>query len=244
MNESAAINYDYLLEIDINPSGAPAYKELMDGISNLAQAINEVIVQTSYLADKGWGSSEVTGGQFTVTLTGHRKFGNEAQDYIFSSDVRYKFGNARKTNLRLTEPGGARIVWPVTLANITAAGGDSNQPDAITIGIHGNGAPEIEEAGEVLGQLTVVSLAGTLPGDTMIYVNPALTDGNSYKYKTGAQVSVPAYGATLAAGWTAWDGDDEIAATTGHQIVIAEVDGANKAVKAGKAIVTANDEEE
>lgn len=34
----------------------------------MAQSLNEVIQQVSYYADKGWGSSEVTGAQFTLTL--------------------------------------------------------------------------------------------------------------------------------------------------------------------------------
>ena len=33
------------------------------------------------------------------------------------------------------------IIWPITLANVTAAYGDSNQPNALTVTIHGNGRP-------------------------------------------------------------------------------------------------------
>jgi hypothetical protein len=233
------INYQFLLEIDVTPSGGSrTYKPLMAGIDNLTPALNEVLVQTSYLKDQGWGSTEVTGGQITVNLTGHRIVGDEAQDYIFSSDVLFAFGAARKTTLRLTEPGGRQIIWPVTLANLTPGGGAANNGSAITINIHGNGAPEVIEGGEVIGQLTVVSLAGTLSGDTAVYVNPSLTAGNSYVYKTAASVDIPAYDADLSS-WTAWDGAADITATTGNQIVIAEIDGTNLAKKAGKATVTA-----
>ncbi len=235
------INYDYLLEIDINPSGVANYKQLMDGINNLDQALNEVILQTSYLKNKGWGSSEVTGGQFIVTLTGNRIVGDEAQDYIFSSDVMFAFGVARKTNLRLTEPGGRQITIPVTLAKIQNAGGDANQPSDISIEIHGNGAPTLAEDGEVIGQLTVVSLEGLTEGKTQLYVNPAKGASNSYKYKTAAQVAVPAYGTVCTTGWTAWDGSAEITAVTGNEIVVIEVNASNEALKAGKQIVTSND---
>ncbi|MFA5424226.1 MAG: hypothetical protein WC374_10255 [Phycisphaerae bacterium] len=239
------INYDYLLEIDITPSTTATYKELMDGIENLDQAINEVIVQTAYLKNKGWGSSEVTGGQYIVTLTGNRIVGDEAQDYIFSSDVMYAFGAARKTNLRLTEPGGRQITIPVTLAKVNLAGGDANQPSKITIEIHGNGEPTLAEDGEVIGQLTVVSVEGVEAGKTQLYVNPALTEDPvcTYKYKTAAQVSVPAYGTTCTTGWTAWDGEAEITATTGNEIVVIEVNASNEALKAGKQTVTSNDAE-
>lgn len=232
-------NYDFKLEIDINPSGMEAdYAELSAGISNLGPSLNEAIFQGAFLKDKGWGSSEVTGGQFTLTLTGKRVRGDAAQDYIFSSAVRYRFGDARKTNLRLTEPGGMQIVVPVTLAKIEGSGGDANQPSDISIEIHGNGAPTISEAGEVIGQLTVVSVAGATSGKTALYVNPAKGAGNSYKYKTAAQVDTPAYGATCTTGWSAWDGAAEITATTGNEIVLVEVDASNLALKAGKAVVT------
>lgn len=233
------INYQHLLEIDITPDAAePTYKELGAGIDNLSIALNEVLVQTSYLSDNGWGSTEVTGGQLTLNLTGHRVVGDEAQDYCFSSDVMYAFGAARKTTLRYTDPSGRQVIWPVTLANLTPGGGAANNGSAITINIHGNGKPSVIEGGEVIGQLTVVSVPGELSGDTSIYVNPALEAGHSYVYKTGASVDIPAYDADLSA-WIDWDGTSDITATTGYEIVIAEVDASDKAKKAGKAIVTA-----
>lgn len=174
----------------------------------------------------------------TLSLSGERHFGDPAQDYIFSNAVRYGWGEARKTQLRITRQDGSQILWNVTLATITDGGGDSNQPSGITVEIHGNGAPTIISGG-CIGQLVVVSLAGTVSGQTQIYVNPALGGSNSYKYKTGANVDLPLYDDVLTTGWTAWDGDAEIVATTGHQIVIAEVVTAtNAARKAGRATVT------
>ena len=231
-------NYEYTLEIDTNPSGVASWKELMDGIKNLAQAINEVIFQTSYLSDQGWGQSAVTGAQFIITLAGNRIQGDEAQDYIFATAMKFAIGTARETNLRVTAPDGVQITVPCTLAKLTESGGDSNQPTDITIEIHGNGAPTIVESGQAIGQITVVSIAGAADaGDTEVYVNPALTDGSTYVYKTGASVDIPAYGDVLVAGWTAWNGTADIAATTGHDLVIAEI-AATLALKAGKATAT------
>ena len=138
------INYQNKLEIDTTPgSGTATYAELAEGITNLTEALNEVIYQASYLKNKGWGSSEVTGAQMTITLSGDRKVGDAAQDYIFSDAVKYAFGPARKTKLKLTRASGTVIEWPVTIANATEAFGDSNQPNKITIALHGNGAPTI-----------------------------------------------------------------------------------------------------
>lgn len=90
-----------------------------------------------------------------------------------------------------------------------------------------------------LGELTVTSAAGTNAGDTKITVTPALTSGNSYKYKVAANPTLPAYDATCTTGYTIWDGSVDITATTGQKIVVVEVDADNKAKKAGMATVTA-----
>ena len=92
-------------------------------------------------------------------------------------------------------------------------------------------------AEDVLGELTLTSTAGANTGETHIAVTPALGTGNSYKYKVAANPTMPAYGQVCTSGWTAWDGTADIAATAGQKIVVAEVDGDNKALKAGQAAV-------
>lgn len=90
-----------------------------------------------------------------------------------------------------------------------------------------------------LGSLTVNSAAGTESGDTKLTVTPQLTSGNHYVYQTGATVTLPTtYGQDVSS-WTAWNGTDDIAATTGNEIGVVEADSNNGAVKAGKATVTA-----
>lgn len=88
-----------------------------------------------------------------------------------------------------------------------------------------------------LGELTVASVAGTTSGKTKITVTPALTSGNSYKYKAAANPTAPEYNAVCTTGYTAWNGTDEISATTGQKIIIVEVDADNKAKKAGQATI-------
>lgn len=232
--------YEFVAELDITPSAAErTYKRLYEGIGNLQPALNEVLDQEPWLSGQGHGRTDVTGMQLTLNLTGKRVVGDEVQDYCFSPGVMFGLGTARRTTLRLTFPDGMQIVQPVTLANLSPGGGAANNGSAIAINIHGNGAPQITASGQVIGQLTVVSVAGTTPGDTAVYVNPAVTGTNTYVYRTAVAVDIPAYDAVLTTGWTAWDGEVEITATTGNVIVIAEIDGDNKAKKAGKATVTA-----
>lgn len=86
-------------------------------------------------------------------------------------------------------------------------------------------------------ELTVTSAAGSVAGKTTISVSPVLTEGNSYKYKVAANPTMPEVGATCAAGYTNWNGSDEITAESGKTIVVVEVDGNNAAVAVGTATV-------
>ena len=92
---------------------------------------------------------------------------------------------------------------------------------------------------EIPAELTVVSTAGTASGKTALTVTPAISSGNSYKYKTGANVTLPKIGDVCSSGYTNWDGSTEIAATNGQKIVIVEVDTENKAVAVGSATIVA-----
>ena len=90
-----------------------------------------------------------------------------------------------------------------------------------------------------LDNLTVTSAASsTTSGKTKITVSPALTSGNSYKYKVADNAVLPAAGQSVK-GWTAWNGTDEITAATGKEICVVECDSAYRALKAGVATVTA-----
>ena len=137
------INYETEAFINTTPMDeSPTWESLANLTKNMTSSLNEMLVQGAYFADKGWGSTHVTGGQLTLTLTGDVKPGDKACDYILSDTVMHDFGAARQTHLKLAK-GKKVIIWPVTLANITPAYGDANQPNALTVTIHGNGKPAI-----------------------------------------------------------------------------------------------------
>lgn len=239
MSSTIQMNYQNKLEINTTPkAAAPTWQPIAKGFQNIAEGLNEVLYQASYMGDNGWVSSEVTGGQYIVTLTGVRCIGDPAQDYIFSNAVMNSFGDARKTQLRITYGDQTLLLWSVTLANITYTDGAANTTSAISVTIHGNGAPAVGAAVNKPVALTVVSVEGIASGKTAIYVNPALALGNSYLYRTAAVVSLPDAGLILSDGWTTWDGSSEITATTGYQICIAEVNASSAVQKAGIATVT------
>lgn len=141
------INYETEAFINTSPAEETAtWESLANLTKNMNQSLNEVLDQASYYADKGWGSTEVIGGQLTLTLSGAVKPGDAACDYLLGDDVLYQFGNARKTHMKL-QKGDKVIIWPVTLANITPSYGDAAAINALTVTIHGNGRPSIGTTG-------------------------------------------------------------------------------------------------
>ena len=116
------------------------------GFDNISEALNEVLYQNAFIGDGGYGSSYVTGGQLTVTLSGVRFVGDPAQDYIFGDAVYYNWGKARETDITLESPDGSKISCPITLAKISRSGGAANNGTAISVEIHFNGKPTIETA--------------------------------------------------------------------------------------------------
>lgn len=142
------INYETEGFINTTPDDdSPTWASIGAFAKNMAQSLNEVLYQASYYKDKGYGSTEVTGAQLTLTLTGDCKPGDAACDYLLSDKVLYGLGKDRKSHLKLTK-GDKVIIWPITFANITPAYGESNQPNALTVTIHGNGRPSISNLAE------------------------------------------------------------------------------------------------
>lgn len=150
------LNYEYKLQIIVPDSGGLAEPQtIARGFDNISEALNEVLYQSNFLSDSGWGSSYVTGGQLTFTLTGVRVKGDPAQDYIFSDKVYFGFGSARDVQLLVTIPDNdpedsssrpTMLTCDATLAKITRSGGAANQPSAISVEIHINGKPEITQS--------------------------------------------------------------------------------------------------
>ena len=93
------------------------------------------------------------------------------------------------------------------------------------------------------GVLTVTSAAGSTNGKTALTLTNTLGSGETYAYKTAASLDMPSYldAATVGAAsgnYTAWNGSDEITATTGNKLLLVVLNGDSKIVKAGICTVT------
>ncbi len=141
------INYDYSLQINVSPAApAPEWAVVSSGFDSISKSLNESVYQGAFLGDSGFASTEVTGGQLILKLSGIRIYGDRAQDFIFSGDVKNNFGEARKTDFMITYPDGAVITGKVTLAKITEGGGSADSPDSVFVEIHFNGKPVYSES--------------------------------------------------------------------------------------------------
>lgn len=235
---SMLVQHGVSVEIGVSESlGVWTYAELDATWDNLTEALNEVITQWFPAANNGFADNEVTGMAPVYTLTGKRIVGNTAQDFLFTK--KFQIGSNRRSSIRITKVRSDgtynSVTCPCTFCNLVEMAGASTDGSNFSAELRLNGAPTLSDT---LPELKVVSVAGTA-GKTLIYVNPALTGGNTYVYKTAASVDLPALDTVLTTGWTAWNGAAEITATTGNEIAIVEINATNEAVKGGLATVTA-----
>jgi hypothetical protein len=126
-------------ELDVNPLGVANYALLAVGISNVSPANNEALSQDNYLSGAGFGETDVIGAQVVLAFTGHRNYGDQAQDFIFSKSL--EIGTSRRTNFKWTEPNGGVFTGSCTIANISGPSGDAGAKGEISFEIHFNGKP-------------------------------------------------------------------------------------------------------
>ena len=137
-----APNYTYLNELDITPEGPTrTWARLAGGISTIEPDGNEEVAQDPYYDGDGMSSADVTGGQMILSVSGHRKVGDPAQDYV--AGLQFAYGESRRTRFRMTGPDGEVVEADVTIANIVGFGanGDANAKSDYEFEIHFNGSP-------------------------------------------------------------------------------------------------------
>lgn len=137
------LNNQITAELNTAPSSdIPDWKSLGNAFKSITQSLGENVYTASYLSDNGFSSSEVTGLNFTVTFRGDYINDDPIIQYIFSKNVLYGVGDARKTKLRITK-GDKAIIWNVTMTKIQETGGDANEPNGVTLELKGAGKPEV-----------------------------------------------------------------------------------------------------
>lgn len=197
-------NYGVDFEIDITPFGdSRTWKPVCDGFDNVAEALNEQVQEFFSLCAKGYGFDEVVAIHPSFTLTGVRKVGDAAQDYIFGQRMNVMAG--RHTHLRYSEANAdgtiTRYTIDVTMKGISSIGGASTKGAACAVTFSYNGRPLIETVA-ASEELTVTSVAGATSGTTVLTAAPTFPDaGCKFVYAYGDTAPTATAGSVL----TSWN---------------------------------------
>lgn len=120
-------------------AGTDIMSLIAKGITNVEPSNNEELSQDKYLDGDGYGETDVIGAQTVLAFTGHRFYGDPAQDFIFSKTL--ELGSARRTTFEWTEPDGGKFTGACTIANISGPSGAAGAKGEISFEIHFNGKP-------------------------------------------------------------------------------------------------------
>lgn len=232
------LNSDHLILIDTAPNAVSSiWARLAAGINNLDPQSNDEVDQTAYLDGRSYRSSTVTGGQFTIALTGHRKYGDTAQDYIFDRQI--ESGCARETNCQFIRPDGSKVEGAITLANITGGGGDAAAKGDIGVELHFNGKPTYTPV-TAAGALGAVFAAGAVSGTTKFTATPGGSNTLEYMNYGSAEPVVPNAN-TEFVGTAYTSGDDIANVAVDDWFLAVEVDAWNRVVNVTKYQLQAAD---
>src|SRR5690606_23367689 len=122
-------------------SSTPSWADIGAGISNIEPEFADETDDTMYYDGEGFGSEDVTGVRASLTFTGHRKVGDEAQDYI--AGLAFEVGEGRRTKFKWEQADGRTITGDVTVSNIKTSGGDANAKQTFEFTVTFNGKPEV-----------------------------------------------------------------------------------------------------
>ena len=136
------------IEIGISATSADppvwTYSELCDGIESMQFAENEQNQQYFFLCGKGFAHNEVTCAAPELNVSGRRKAGNPAQDYI--AGLQFKLGTDRNSSVRVTTAEGKLITCDCTIGNITSFGGNTLDINSFGCTLRFNGKPTVTDA--------------------------------------------------------------------------------------------------
>lgn len=217
--------YGVELEIDITPfASARTWKPVCDGFNNLTENLNEQVQEYYFLCGKGFGSDEVTGIHPVLSLTGVRKIGDAAQDFILGQRLNLMEG--RKTNLRLSVANAdgtvTRYTNRVTMKNMSSFGGATTDGSAVSVDFSFNGRP-IKETVAASETLTVSSVAGSASGQTVLTVVPTFPDaGCKFVYAYGDTAPTATAGSVLT-DWNDFVNGATYQIASGQKVTVAMV---------------------
>lgn len=150
-------------DVDLNDLSTGTWARLAGGISGATYAGNETDTNDQYLDGDGYGDTSVDAKRGSLALTGNRKIGDPAQEYIASKMM--AIGNDVRTRMIWIENGNV-VITSVTMSNIVPTGGNANAKQTFSLTLNFNGRPRT-----VRGTITMTEK----PDQPKIYT-PSISD--------------------------------------------------------------------
>ncbi len=230
------LNYKFLHFIDTTPDGASrTWVRLGKGIASVVEGLNDNVDQTPYIDGNGYGSSDVIGKQYIVTVSGNRVYGDPAQDYIASKKL--LLGDEVKTNYKMYNQYGDLIQIGVTIANVVDGGGDAQGKVEFSFELHGNGEPADTPA-VAAAALTSTVAPGSVAGTTKFTTTPGGTNTNAYKL-TAAALTPNNY--SYPGNLVAYTSGGDITAAVGQYLNMFELDTYGRVIKFATVLLDSGD---
>lgn len=144
MDIGYAMNYQHVTEIDTTPrDGAPTWAWLGPGIKSITSDKSETTSEEYFFDGGGQAETSVDAVSKSYVVSGYRRPGDPAQDYVASLDE--ETGDALLTRMRVTGPTGQVIERDVTVHEIKSNDptGDANNKTEFSCKLSGKGSPRI-----------------------------------------------------------------------------------------------------
>ncbi|EUJ47652.1 phage tail tube protein [Listeria fleischmannii] len=114
------------------------FARLAAGVSSVTPAKGETTDNTVYYdTEDGNGNMDVTGMAVTLAFSGHRLYGDPAQDFVASKFT--EIGDSVKTLCRWTETDGTVFVSQCTITALVPFGGNANAKQTFSFTLNMNG---------------------------------------------------------------------------------------------------------
>lgn len=138
-------------DVDLDDVTTGSWAWLAAGITSVTPSANETTTNDAYYDGGGFTETDVTGKQVQLAISGNRKVGDPAQDYV--SEMFWKFSNAVKTRV-IWINNGHPVIAKATITAVVPTGGNANAKQTFSFTIAFNGRPK-----ELNGQLTMAATA-------------------------------------------------------------------------------------
>lgn len=123
-------------------AGTWTYAKLCAGIENVTFNSNEQNQQYFFLCGEGVAHNEVTGSAPELQVSGRRKVGDTAQDYIVGKQ--FALGEDRNSSVKIIAEG-KQIICDCSIGDVVSFGGATLDVNAFSCTIRFNGKPTVTD---------------------------------------------------------------------------------------------------